>query len=83
MWTYEGYWNTVLGADRMADDVCREFRLDPRDRRTLDDWLCRAEAEAWAQGGGEGEIPAEWWEHHCLALDELVGVTYEMAHLED
>lgn len=27
-WTYEQYWNAVLGANRSADDIVREFDLD-------------------------------------------------------
>jgi hypothetical protein len=69
-WDYEGYWNAVLGASRDADDVCREFDLDPSDRRGMDEWLGVAESEAWSQCG-EGDMPSEWTEHHTKALDEL------------
>lgn len=71
MWTFEGYWNAVLGANRSAEDVIREFDLDASDRRGLDEWLGHAEAEAWRVGGQGGTLPAEWTAHHDKALDAL------------
>lgn len=69
-WTYEGYWNAVLGAHRTAMDVVRDFEISIGDARGLDDWLGRAEAEAWSRGRN-GEMPPEWAQHHAQALDEL------------
>ncbi len=63
VWTYEGYWRTVIGDG---------FSPDPDTRQGLDEWLGAAEAEAWDQGG-RGEMPPEWAEHHVRALDALVG----------
>lgn len=75
-WTYEGYWNAVLGAHRTAADVVRDFEVSISEARGLDDWLGRAEAEAWSQGGcaapvGAREMPVEWADHHARAIVEL------------
>lgn len=76
-WTYEGYWATVLGANRSAQTVVEEFGL-PRggDLQTLSTWLGTAEVEAWRAGKIAGELPEEWAEFHKRAIDELslVGV---------
>ena len=72
-WDFEGYWNTVLGANRIADDVVREFALTA-DRRGLDEWLGHAEAEALAVGG-ESTVPEEWTGFHARALEALCAVT--------
>lgn len=77
-WTAEGYWNTVLGVG-CADEIASEFDLTPdpdgilyrNPDGTLDAWLYRAEAEAWAQGGEGGEQPAEWAAFHLDALARL------------
>ena len=71
-WTYEQYWNVVLGENRSATDVVWEFDLRPSNRRGLDEWLGHAEAEAWRVRGKGGEIPRVWAEH-----DELQGVEVE------
>lgn len=81
-WTYEGYWNAVLGAHRTAADVVRDFEVSISETRGLDDWLGRAEAEAWAHGGcaaplGAGEMPAEWAQHHAQALGEIEAAARE------
>lgn len=73
-WTFDGYWNTVLGANRSAADVVREFQLDVTDLRGLDEWLGGAEADALA-AGGETAIPAEWSGFHTQALDALCNQT--------
>jgi hypothetical protein len=70
MWTYEGYWNAVLGANIHAADVVREFKLGSGTKRDLDVWLGHAEVGAWA--GEDDEMPPEWAEHHAKALAELV-----------
>lgn len=73
MWTFEGYWNTVLGANRNATDVVRELELDPSDARGLDEWLGKAESEAWTVGGFAGQpYPEEWTGYHARALEALV-----------
>lgn len=73
-WTFDGYWNTVLGASRDAADVVREFDLNPADdRRGTDEWLGTAEAEALAMGGSV-DVPAEWSDFHAKALDMLCAV---------
>ncbi|GMV18390.1 MAG: hypothetical protein AMXMBFR56_66140 [Polyangiaceae bacterium] len=72
-WDYEGYWNVVLGADRTAADVVREFALNVDDRPGLDEWLGHAEVESWRVGGTGGELPAEWAGFHRRALEELLG----------
>jgi hypothetical protein len=72
-WSYEGYWNTVLGANRSADDVVREFDLDPTDHRGVDEWLGHAEAEACREGGIVVCPPASWDGYHAKALDALCG----------
>ena len=73
-WTFEGYWNVVLGANRNADDVVREFGLDPADQYGVDEWLGNAESEALAMGG-KTNMPAEWVEFHIRAFDVLCNVT--------
>ena len=70
-WDYEGYWNTVLGANRSAEDVIREFDLSTNDKRGLDEWLGYAEVEAW-RVGGHGPMPKEWSAFHDRALNELI-----------
>ena len=72
-WTFDGYWNTVLGA-RTADNVVREFKLNVSDAHGLDVWLGEAESEAWRQGGQEGNMPETWTAFHSKALDALVEV---------
>ena len=69
-WDFEGYWNAVLGANRSAADVVREFGLDPADRHGLDEWLGQAEGEASAVGDLDS-IPAEWRGFHARALAQL------------
>jgi hypothetical protein len=70
-WTYEGYWNAVLGVVS-ASEIVAEHGLVAGDRRGLDEWLGQAEAEAWRVGGQGGRVPSEWAEHHAKALAELV-----------
>jgi len=77
VWTFEGYWNVVLGDCRSAKDVVREFALDPSDRCGLDEWLGFAEAESWVIGrlGGPGSrVPGTWGDFHERALDALCAV---------
>jgi hypothetical protein len=77
-WTYEGYWAVVLGANRSADDVVAEFKLDVTDRGGLDQWLATAEVEAWRVGAKGGPVPSEWTGHHSEALNELEQVESAM-----
>jgi hypothetical protein len=67
-WDYEGYWNVTIGANRSASMVAAEFDLV---EEGLDEWLSRAESEAWQAGGQGGDIPAEWADFHDQALAEL------------
>lgn len=68
-WTYEGYWNVVLGPDRSAEDVVREFGLKPDG---LGEWLGESEATAAQAGGLDAtNLPTEWTEHHARALRQL------------
>ena len=69
--TYEGYWNTVLGAERDAAAVLSEFGLDAGDRRGLDEWLGVAETEAWRESAQGGPLPEEWGDYHARALAEI------------
>jgi hypothetical protein len=71
-WTYEGYWNAVIGDRRTAESTVAEFDLDPTDRRGLDEWLGLAEVES--ARAGRIEIPEEWSGFHAKALDELCTV---------
>jgi hypothetical protein len=85
-WTYEGYWNTVLGADRDAATVAREFALDTSDSGGLDEWLGHAESAAWIEGaeGRDGAPhPTEWAGFHARALAELVAVSAEQFGVGD
>lgn len=76
-WDYEGYWQTVLGADRTPTRVVAEFSLVAAG---LDEWLGTAEAEAWSAGGGRAaDLPAEWTAHHARALRELQRAVSEAA----
>ena len=68
-WTYAGYRHAVLGLGS-ADDLVREFAL-VETGAGLDEWLGHAEAEAWSQGGGGGDMPEEWTGYHARALGEL------------
>jgi hypothetical protein len=66
-WTYEGYWNAVLGANRDAADVVREFELVSDG---LEEWLDSAETAArvadWMT-----ELPEEWPGFHARTLRAL------------
>jgi hypothetical protein len=75
-WTYEGYWNVVMGANRSPQDVVFEFGLDAEgtSRRSIDEWLGWAESEAWAMGRRGGPLPEEWEEFHQRALQSLQAV---------
>jgi hypothetical protein len=49
-WTYEGYWNVVLGDCRTAAQVVSEFALEGANEASLNEWLIQAEREAWRAG---------------------------------
>ncbi len=72
-WDFEGYWNTVLGANRSAADVVVEFKLVAEG---LDEWLGTAE-DAARSAGGLKECPEEWDAFHARALDRLGRVIAE------
>lgn len=65
-WTYEGYWNAVLGGNRTARDVRDEFNLS---KKTVSEWLREAEVTAAREGGIA--IPEEWQDFREQALAEL------------
>lgn len=71
-WTYEGYWNAVLGNARSAHAVVEEFELDTDDERGVDEWLGLAESEAWIEVSDGGERPEEWLRFYAKALAELL-----------
>ena len=71
-WTYEGYWAAVLGPNRDALDVVREFDLvATRGRRDVDEWLGTAEAEALSIGRLGTAVAEQWAAFHGRALDAL------------
>lgn len=72
-WTFEGYWNTVLGDKRTPEMVVQEFGLGGS-RRQLDEWLGAAEAAAIDQGAW-----GDMMDHHEHALDPLETAVAELA----
>lgn len=50
MATFAEYWDGVLGSNRDASDVVRDCDLTDSTRRSVDEWLGAAEAEAQRQG---------------------------------
>jgi hypothetical protein len=82
-WTYEGYWNAVLGLENAAG-VLREYELTDGSERGLDEWLGVAESAAWNAGGGSArDLPEEWAAHHTRALAALVAAAEERAAEEE
>ena len=77
-WTYEGYWNAVLGDKRSAAQVVAEFDL-VADRHGLDEWLGHAEDAACSAGGLDpfGTEVEQWDPFHARALDELLAAANE------
>ena len=72
-WTFDGYWNAVLGANRGPRSVIDEFDLDPTNKRTLSDWLSDAEAEAWRVGGDRPtQDQCYVWHEKALAMLQMV-----------
>lgn len=68
-WDFEGYWNTVIGSNRSAADVVREFDIVAKG---LDEWLGSAEESAASAGGLDpADLPEEWSAHHLTALAKL------------
>jgi hypothetical protein len=76
-WTWEGYWNVVLGASRTPAQVVTEFYLVEIDY-LLDEWLCVAEVEALA-AGGLAKAPPEWAEFRARTLQVLRAAIEEAA----
>ena len=71
-WDYEGYWAAVLGPNRSASDVVREFELTlSRGRRDVDEWLGRAEAEALSIGRLGTSDAEQFSAFHERALEAL------------
>jgi hypothetical protein len=69
-WDYASYWTAVLGS-RSPAQVVEHFRLKPSDLHGLDEWLVRAEEQAWRTRGSIAQMPESWWEFHQRALDDL------------
>jgi hypothetical protein len=74
-WTYQGYWNTVIGAHRTAASAAREFDLVSGDFRGFSEWLGEAESTAWSAGGKGAPMPEEWSGFHKRAAEELQAAT--------
>jgi hypothetical protein len=69
-WDYTSYWTAVLGSRSPAQTV-EHFRLKPNDLPGLDEWLVRAEEQAWRTRGSMAQMPEAWWEFHQRALEDL------------
>lgn len=65
---FAGYWNLVIGPHHDTESALEELLVDADD---IDAWLRDAEAEAWAQGGLGGSVPATWAAHHAKALAQI------------
>lgn len=74
-WTFDGYWNVVCGPACTAKDFVDHFDLAGAPDDQLEHALRAAEAEAWRQGGLEGEIPASWAGYRTRALEALQAAT--------
>ena len=72
-WTFDGYWNAVIGAERTAGDVLVDFDMLDATRRDFDEWLGHAEESA-REAGGLDTLPPEWEGYHERALAMLVEV---------
>lgn len=78
-WTYEGYWQAVLGRGSAAQ-VVADYGLDPRDRVGLSEWLGQCESDSLSMGltdRAEREAASEEWEargFHAKALADLLAV---------
>lgn len=68
VWTYEGYWNVVVG--RSASQCVLEFDLGS-DRKQIAAWLDEAAIQAWQAGGIGGRMPQSWLDYFDRALDAL------------
>ncbi len=78
MWTYEGYWNVVIGADRRPDEAVVEFDLVGKTAEEIEEWLASSEEEAWQAGKGADdpdEIPDEWEDLRARAARDLHAAT--------
>jgi hypothetical protein len=79
-WTFEGYWNTVMG-DRSAEQVVAEFDLaGPGPLSEFSEWLGAAEAEAWRVGGLDGDMADAWGAFHDRAARELQAAANACPH---
>lgn len=74
--TYDAWWAAVLGANRDAAEVLREFGRD-RSEREIDEWLGGASKDAWLEGPAKHvrlPMPESWQAFHRRALRELLAV---------
>jgi hypothetical protein len=79
LWTYERYWNAVIGEKHTADGAVHEFELlKGADRRGLDEWLGEAEEIAFSAGKS---MPSEddGRAFHARALNALIEATERAA----
>lgn len=68
-WTFEGYWNTVIGSTYTPESVVEEFKLVARG---LDEWLGSAEEAAISAGAVDRTTTLDAWaDFHDLALAKL------------
>jgi hypothetical protein len=68
-WSFWGYWNVVIGAQRIASDAVEDSGMDSPEG--LESWIGHAEAEAWRVGGEGGRVPREWANYRSRALELL------------
>ena len=83
-WTYEDYWNIVMGPYRSAADVSREFDLSSSPTQghgSIDEWLGHAEVEAWTVGDNEAPLPKEWADFHARAVETLMATLGDVEDL--
>lgn len=72
-WTYEEYWNCVLGIST-ASQIVEEHALTSC---SVASWLIKAETEAWRVGGREDKPPPEWETYQDRARAALKNAAIE------
>jgi hypothetical protein len=77
VWTYEGYWAVVLGANRTPAEVVSALRLAAGD--DVEHRLRLAEVAAWREGRDGDELPPDWAAHHTTALAALREAVHTLA----
>jgi hypothetical protein len=73
IWTYEEYWNCVLGICT-ASQIVEEFALTSC---SVTSWLIKAETETWRVGGHGDPLPPEWPIYRDRALAALKNAASE------